>query len=105
MRKLIFSVVAAVASAQVLADASIERVLVRQQWPWNEKVAIDFVLTNVTSAMQIDCSVYRGTTPVSVSAGAFSGDICELTEDGAYRIMFDPSYLAARPAKGETLRF
>ena len=104
-KKFIVSMIAAVVSAEALADASIERVLVRQQWPWNEKVAIDFVLTNVTSATEIDCAVYRGATPVSVSAGAFSGDICELAADGAYRIMFDPSYLPNRPAKGETLRF
>ena len=74
MRKLIFSVVVAAASAAVLADASIERVLVRQQWPWDEKVAIDFVLTNVTSATAIDCAVYRGDTRVNVSPGAFSGN-------------------------------
>ena len=105
MKTLMFSVVAAFAVAGAFADATIDRVLVRQQWPWDEKVAIDFVLTNVTSATEIDCAVYRGATPVSVSAGAFSGDICELAADGAYRIMFDPSYLPNRPAKGETLRF
>ena len=105
MKKLIFSMIAAVASAEAMAAASIERVLVRQQWPWNEMVAVDFVLTNVTSATQIDCAVYRGATPVAVPPGSFSGDVCELSADGAYRIMFDPSCLADRPAKGETLRF
>ena len=105
MKTFMFSAVAAFAVAGSFADATIGRVLVRQQWPWDEKVAIDFVLTNVTSATEIDCAVYRGATPVSVSVGAFTGDICELAEDGAYRIMFDPSYLTDRPAKGETLRF
>ena len=105
MKKLIISMIAAVASAGALADASIARLLVRQQWPWDEKVALDFVLTNVTSATEIDCAVYRGDTRVNVSAAAFSGDLCELTEEGTYRIMFDPSYLSDRPAKGERLRF
>ena len=105
MKSLLFSAIAAFASVGAFADATIDRVLVRQQWPWDEKVAIDFVLTNVTSATEIDCAVYRGNTRVNVSAGAFSGDLCELTEEGAYRIMFDPSYLSDRPAKGERLRF
>lgn len=94
------------AEEPAVSAPSIERVLVRQQWPWNEKVAIDFVLTNVTSAVQIDCAVYRGENRVAgISDAAFSGDICELDREGAYRIMFDPSYLPARPANGERLRF
>jgi len=109
MKTLMFSAIAAFASVGAFADATIDRVLVRQQWPWNEKVAIDFVLTNVTAATQIGCTVYRGETPVAdstgASAAAFSGDIYNLTADGAYRITFDPSCLANRPAKGETLRF
>ena len=105
MKFKLFSAVASLAFFGAFADATIDRVLVRQQWPWNEKVAIDFVLTNVTSATEIGCAVYRGETPVSVPAGAFIGDFCNLEKDGAYRIMFDPSYLSDRPSKGETLRF
>ena len=105
MKSLMFSAVVVLASVGAFADATIDRVLVRQQWPWNETVAIDFVLTNVTSMTEIGCAVYRGETPVSVPAVAFTGDLYELTEDGTYRITFDPSYLADRPAKGETLRF
>ena len=98
MKSLIFSAVVVLASVGAFADATIGRVLVRQQWPWNEKVAIDFVLTNVTSMTEIGCAVYRGETPVSVPDTAFTGDLYELTEDGTYRITFDPSYLADRPA-------
>ena len=105
MKSLIFSAVVVLASVGAFADATVGRVLVRQQWPWSEKVAIDFVLTNVTSMTEIGCAVYRGETPVSVPAAAFTGDLYELTEDGTYRITFDPSCLADRPAKGETLRF
>ena len=105
MKSLVFGAVAVLSSVGAFADATVGRVLVRQQWPWDEKVAIDFVLTNVTSMTQIGCAVYRGETPVSVPATAFTGDIYELTEDGTYRITFDPSYLNDRPAKGETLRF
>ena len=105
MKSFIFSAVAVLMSVGALADATIGRVLVRQQWPWDEKVAIDFVLTNVTSVTEIGCAVYRGEAQVSVPTTAFTGDIYELTEDGTYRITFDPSCLNDRPAKGETLRF
>ncbi len=93
-------------SALTLQAASVDRILVRQQWPWNEKVNIDFVLTGVTEKMEIDCAVYRGATRLDVPIAAFSGEVCNLSKDGVYRIMFDPSYLAERPAGGkEELRF
>ena len=93
-------------STLTLQAASVDRILVRQQWPWNEKVNIDFVLTGVTEKMEIDCAVYRGATRLDVPIAAFSGEVCNLSKDGVYRIMFDPSYLAERPAGGkEELRF
>ena len=105
MKSLFFGVVFILASASAFGAAEVDRVLVRQQWPWSEKVAIDFVLTNVTSATEIRCAVSRGAAAVEVPEIAFTGDICELDKDGSYRIMFDPSYLSDRPAKGETLSF
>ena len=60
-----------VLSALTLQAANVDRILVRQQWPWNEKVAIDFVLTGVAGKMEIDCAVYRGVT------SAFAG--CDVT--------------------------
>ena len=100
MKCVVLGIVVMAVSAGFGADepageaAVVERVLVRQQWPWSEKVAIDYVLTNVTSATQVECALWRGNTRVDLPDGAFSGDVCELDKDGAYRIMFDPSYLA-----------
>lgn len=105
MKSLFFGAVSLLTCSVALGAAEVDRVLVRQQWPWSEKVAIDFVLTNVTSATEIRCAVSRGAAAVEVPEIAFTGDICELDKDGSYRIMFDPSYLSDRPAKGETLSF
>ena len=105
MKSVLFGAFSFMAVASAFGAAEIDRVLVRQQWPWSEKVAIDFVLKNVTSATEIQCAVSRGAAAVEVPEIAFTGDICELDEDGAYRIMFDPSYMSDRPAKGETLSF
>ncbi len=105
MKSLMFSAVAFLAAIGAFADATVERVLIRQQWPWDDKVAIDFVLTNVTAMTQVDCAVYLGGTRVELPDGAFSGDVYELTRDGAYRIMFDPSYIPGFPANGGKVRF
>ena len=105
MKSVLFGAFSFMAVASAFGAAEVDRVLVRQQWPWSEKVAIDFVLTNVTSATEIQCVVSRGAAAVEVPEIAFTGDICELDKDGTYRIMFDPSYLSDRPAKGETLSF
>ena len=39
MKTVIFSVVAAFASVGAFADATIDRVLVRQQWPWTRNLS------------------------------------------------------------------
>ena len=105
MKSLFFGVVSLLTCSVALGAAEVDRVLVRQQWPWDEKVAIDFVLTNVTSVTQIDCTVRRGESVLPVPEEAFAGDLYEIEKDGAYRIVFDPSYLDGRPANGETLSF
>jgi hypothetical protein len=102
MKSLFFGVVSLLTCSVALGAAEVDRVLVRQQWPWSEKVAIDFVLTNVTSVTQIDCTVRRGESVLPVPEEAFAGDLYEIEKDGAYRIVFDPSYLDGRPANGET---
>lgn len=93
-------------SALTLQAATVDRMLVRQEWPWNEKVDIDFALSGVAAKTEIDCAVYRGGTRLDLPLAAFSGDVCNLSKDGIYRIVFDPSFLPERPAAGkEALRF
>ena len=96
---------ASISAAAAFADPAISQMVARQQWPWSEKVSIDFHLAGVTAATEIDCAVYRGETKLDVPAAAFTGDFCELTADGDYTIVFDPSCIASRPASGEKLRF
>ena len=93
-------------SAMAAFAATVDRMLVRQAWPWNEKVDIDFALSGVSAKTEIDCAVYRGGTRIDLPLAAFSGDVCNISRDGAYRIVFDPSFLPERPASGkEALRF
>lgn len=105
MKKSMLAIVSAIAVAAAFADPSISQMVARQQWPWSEKVMIDFHLSGVTAPTEVACAVYRGETQLEVPANAITGDICELAADGDYTITFDPSCLASRPTSGETLRF
>lgn len=105
MKKKMLAIVSAIAVAAAFADPSISQMVARQQWPWSEKVMIDFHLSGVTAPTEVACAVYRGETQLEVPANAITGDFCELAADGDYTITFDPSCLASRPTSGETLRF
>ena len=105
MKRQFLALFVAVSSIAVSA-ATVDRILVRQEWPWNERVDIDFALSGVSAKTEIDCAVYRGGTRIDLPLAAFSGDVCNLSKDGLYRIVFDPSFLPERPAAGkESLRF
>ena len=57
MKKSMFAVVSAIAAAAAFADPSISQMVARQQWPWSEKVMIDFHLSGVTAATEVDVAV------------------------------------------------
>jgi hypothetical protein len=69
----------------------VEKVLVRQQWPWNEKVEIEYVLTGVEGTADVMCEVYDGETRLNVPKSAFGGMRFGLS-DGTYKMNFNPSF-------------
>ena len=69
----------------------VEKVLVRQQWPWNEKVEIEYVLTGVEGTADVTCEVYDGETRLDVPKSAFGGMRFGLS-DGTYKMNFNPSF-------------
>ena len=78
-----------VLSALTLQAATVDRILVRQEWPWNEKVDIDFALSGVAAKTEIDCAVYRGGTRLDLPLAAFSGDFSAMASSCA--IVFSAS--------------
>ena len=82
MKKKMLAIVSAIAVAAAFADPSISQMVARQQWPWSEKVMIDFHLSGVTAATEVDVAVYRGETKLTVPQTAITADFCELTADG-----------------------
>ena len=77
-----------VTSAQA---AEVTKLIVRQQWPWNTKVAIDYTLTDtgdrtvdVTPTFSINGNV------LDVPAASLSGDTDDVSA-GEHRIVWDPT--------------
>lgn len=73
--------------------ATVARVVVRQQWPWNKSVRVDFRLTDVTEAVDIAITASAGGAPLDctrLSAKAV-GDRFGLSEAGDYSFTFDPA--------------
>ena len=63
MKKLsVFSLL--LASASLYAAPSVERVVVRQQWPWSTDVKVEYSLVGVDEK-----------NPVDISVSVFNGDV------------------------------
>ena len=54
----------ALAPAALFADPSVERVIVRQQWPWSTDVKVEYSLSGVDAS-----------NPVNISVKAFNGEV------------------------------
>ena len=74
------------------AEAAIDQVIVRQQWPWSTDVKIEYRISGVTSPVDISVTAYNGTTPLDSSniAAALSGERYGIAESGVGTIILDP---------------
>ena len=82
--------------------ANIDRVIVRQQWPWSTDVKVEYRITGVTSPVDVSIAAYDGETPLDSAkiAAATKGDIYGIRSDGDYSFTIDPvaAFGAARAA-------
>lgn len=94
MKTLIAAVfgMAALASS---ASVTISDVIVRQQWPWNGKVNIDYVLSDPEEGEHdITVVMSNGLHVVTNEYGSLSGDLFGV-KPGARRIVWDPYHNGA----------
>ena len=77
-----------------LSAATIDRVTVRQEWPWQERVRIEYALTGVEAGHPVDveCEVYSQGEKLPIAPSAFTGVRYGLTRSGIYALSFDPAY-------------
>ena len=89
--KVMVSILAAAISSAASAT-SVQSVVVRQQWPWSNKVNIDYVLVDAANGgHDVTVTIRDGANPVEIAPGSLSGDLYGVMP-GERRIVWDPSY-------------
>ena len=89
-KKSIF--VAFVALFSALDAATIDKVIVRQQWPWSTDVKVEYRITGVASPVDIQVAAYDGDTPLNSAklASSMKGDLFGIEKDNYYSFTIDP---------------
>lgn len=82
--------VASVVGVFAAQAAQIERVIVRQQWPWSTDVKVEYRISGVTSPVDISVKAYDGETELPLPAKALSGDLHGIKSDGIGQFVIDP---------------
>ena len=105
MRNIGMSFFAAMALAN-LSAATIDQVIVRQQWPWSTDVKVEYRLSGVTSPVDVKVvEAYDGSTALDVSRinAAASGDVYGVSSSGtwSFRIDVDQAFDKTQSALGD----
>ena len=91
MRKTFASFLVALATLGAQA-ATIDQVLVRQQWPWSSDIKIEYRLTGVTSPVDVSVALYDGDEQIVAPDlyRALRGDLYGISGDLDGTIYIDP---------------
>ena len=90
--KTIIAAVFGMAALGAFATTTISDVIVRQQWPWNGKVNIDYILHGEEGSQHdIAVTLRNGSSVITNEYGSLSGDLIGVMP-GARRIVWDPAY-------------
>lgn len=84
--------VAVVAVVSALDAATIDEVIVRQQWPWSTDVKVEYRITGVDSPKNIQVAAYDGDTQLDSArlASSMKGDLFGIAKDNYYSFTIDP---------------
>lgn len=93
------------ASSICLAGVTISDVIVRQQWPWNTSVTVDYLVSGTAGVdTQIIVSAYRGNALLGyLPQSALTGDTL-VNSDGEKQLAFNPAdvdFLASLPTMND----
>ena len=79
-------------SAVTLFSATIEQLIVRQQWPWSAGIKIEYRISGVDAPVNLTVSAANGQTPLDGNQvmSAVSGDVYGIAEDRVGTILLDP---------------
>ena len=91
MKKPILVLAAAIAGSAFAAQ--VDRVLVRQQWPWSSEVRVEYVVSGTTAPAAVSFAFYDGATPLTpTDLTALQGDTA-YAGNGVHVVTFDPKAL------------
>ena len=76
--------------AASLHAAVVERVIVRQQWPWERAIKVEYRLSGVTEKTDVSVSLSVAGEPVSMADNALDGSLFAIPSDGIYSFTIDP---------------
>jgi len=86
--------VVALSAAMVAAAsaATVEQVLVRQQWPWSTDVRVEYNVTGVTTPVDVSVTAFNGNEPLNAPnlKNAIVGDVYGISRSGVYSFIIDP---------------
>ena len=80
------------AMAFLLQAATVDQVIVRQQWPWSTDVKVEYRVTGVTGPVDIEVQAFAGETALDSSklASSMKGDLFGIEKDNYYSFTIDP---------------
>ena len=86
--------VVALSAAMVTAAyaATVEQVVVRQQWPWSTDVRVEYNVTGVTTPVDVTVTAFNGNEQLNVPnlESAIVGDVYGISRSGVYSFTIDP---------------
>lgn len=92
MKKLVIAACVVLCGAFVSSAASIENVIVRQQWPWSPKVNIDYRLVDADGGSHdVKLTLKDGDKEIPTVYGSITGDQFGVGQ-GDHRLVWDPQY-------------
>ena len=91
--KSLFSSLLILSAGLTSAAATVDRVIVRQQYPWTETVKVEYVVSGVTNPVDMVVSVDADGTALDADnvRAALKGDVYGIVRNGAGTIEIDPA--------------
>ena len=83
---------ASVAMFSALNAATIDKVVIRQQWPWSTDVKVEYRIAGVSDPVDITVEAYDGDKPLDSAklASSMKGDLFGIAKDNFYSFTIDP---------------
>ena len=80
------------ACAMTASAATVEQVIVRQQWPWTTDIRVEYKLSGVTSPVDIHVTAFDGERQLDSAAiaDATTGDVYGISSSGVHALTIDP---------------